>query len=253
MGLTCWVLRTFRCFSSERCVCSWVRGVAPGGGGLREAAEPAGAAPEGSVAPAVAQQTVRGRGPAEVQQALQVHFLFSSSLTGAAWFSAAFGFVLTGRFCSQGGHRSGQSPAASRRTRPERAVRVLGHRAGEGRTFICSCQVVRTFVARLSLNGSGFFTDLLVVCLSYLAAGCSFDAAKVISRKNDASSLKAAAGLARISGEEVLAQSLALRCAKDLAAAQDWVGAQEVLSSQPGLLVRLHKPPEPVIKPAAVF
>lgn len=83
--------------------------------------------------------------------------------------------------------------------------------------------------------------------------GGGFDAAKVVSRKSDASSLKAAASLARISGEEVLARSLALRCAKDLAAAQDWVGAQEVLSSQPGLLVRPHTPPEPSTGPAGVF
>ncbi|CAJ1063279.1 gem-associated protein 5 [Xyrichtys novacula] len=75
----------------------------------------------------------------------------------------------------------------------------------------------------------------------YLAAGSSFDAAKVISRKNDVPSLRTAASLARISGEVALAQSLALRCAKDLAADQDWVGAQEVLSSQESLLVhRLH-------------
>ncbi|XP_068592685.1 gem-associated protein 5 isoform X2 [Cebidichthys violaceus] len=75
----------------------------------------------------------------------------------------------------------------------------------------------------------------------YLAAGASFDAAKVIARKNDVASLRTAAGLARISGEVALAQSLALRCAKDLAAAQDWTGAQEVLSSQESLLVhRLH-------------
>ncbi|KAI3373888.1 hypothetical protein L3Q82_022456, partial [Scortum barcoo] len=75
----------------------------------------------------------------------------------------------------------------------------------------------------------------------YLAAGASFDAAKVVARKNDISSLRAAASLARISGEAALAQSLALRCAKDLAAAQDWVGAQEVLSSQESLLGhRLH-------------
>uniref|UniRef100_A0A3B5MNQ1 Gem (nuclear organelle) associated protein 5 n=1 Tax=Xiphophorus couchianus TaxID=32473 RepID=A0A3B5MNQ1_9TELE len=73
----------------------------------------------------------------------------------------------------------------------------------------------------------------------YLGAGCSFDAAKVIARKNDAPSLRTAADLARISGEEVLGQTLALRCAKDLAAAQDWVGAQEVLSSQSPLLVRV--------------
>ncbi|KAM4727035.1 gem-associated protein 5 [Anableps anableps] len=75
----------------------------------------------------------------------------------------------------------------------------------------------------------------------YLGAGCSFDAAKVITRKNDVPSLRTAADLARISGEEALGQSLALRCAKDLAAAQDWVGAQEVLSSQSPLLAhRLH-------------
>ncbi|XP_051257199.1 gem-associated protein 5 [Dicentrarchus labrax] len=75
----------------------------------------------------------------------------------------------------------------------------------------------------------------------YLAAGASFDAAKVIARKNDVSSLRTAANLARISGEVALAQSLALRCAKDLAAALDWVKAQEVLSPQESLLVhRLH-------------
>ncbi|XP_049896526.1 gem-associated protein 5 isoform X2 [Epinephelus moara] len=75
----------------------------------------------------------------------------------------------------------------------------------------------------------------------YLAAGASFDAAKVIARKSDVPSLRTAATLARISGEVALAQSLALRCAKDLAAAQDWVGAQEVLSSQQSLLAhRLH-------------
>lgn len=72
---------------------------------------------------------------------------------------------------------------------------------------------------------------------SFLAADASFDAAKVIARKNDVVSLRTAANLARISGEAALAQSLALRCAKDLAAARDWVGAQEVLSSQDGLLV----------------
>ncbi|KAM8900481.1 gem-associated protein 5 isoform 2-T2 [Spinachia spinachia] len=75
----------------------------------------------------------------------------------------------------------------------------------------------------------------------HLAAGAGFDAAKVIARKNDVPSLRAAAGLARISGEAALARSLALRCAKDLAAARDWVGAQDVLSSQDSLLAhRLH-------------
>nr|XP_020442714.1 gem-associated protein 5 isoform X2 [Monopterus albus] len=75
----------------------------------------------------------------------------------------------------------------------------------------------------------------------YLAAGAGFDAAKVIARKHDISSLKTAASVARISGEVALARSLALRCAKDLAGAQDWVGSQEILSSQENLLVhRLH-------------
>uniref|UniRef100_A0A665TTQ9 Uncharacterized protein n=1 Tax=Echeneis naucrates TaxID=173247 RepID=A0A665TTQ9_ECHNA len=75
----------------------------------------------------------------------------------------------------------------------------------------------------------------------YLAAGTSFDAAKVISKKNDIPSLRTAASLARISGEVALAQSLGLRCAKDLAAAENWLEAQEVLSSQESLLVhRLH-------------
>lgn len=73
---------------------------------------------------------------------------------------------------------------------------------------------------------------------SYLSAGASFDAAKVIARKNDVPSLRTAATLANIAGEAALAQSLALRCAKDLAASLDWRGAQEVLRSQEQLLVR---------------
>lgn len=75
---------------------------------------------------------------------------------------------------------------------------------------------------------------------SHLAAGAGFDAVKVIARKNDVPSLRAASALAKISGELDLAQSLALRCAKDLAASLDWVGAQEVLSSQENLLVRTY-------------
>lgn len=75
----------------------------------------------------------------------------------------------------------------------------------------------------------------------YLSAGASFDAAKVIARKNDVPSLRTAATLANIAGEAALAQSLALRCAKDLAASLDWQGAQEVLSSQEQLLAhQLH-------------
>ncbi|XP_077448071.1 gem-associated protein 5 isoform X2 [Stigmatopora argus] len=75
----------------------------------------------------------------------------------------------------------------------------------------------------------------------YIAAGASFDAAKVISRKNDVTSLRMAARLADMAGEVVLSQSLALRCAKDMAAMQDWIGVHEVLASHRGLLVhRLH-------------
>lgn len=85
------------------------------------------------------------------------------------------------------------------------------------------------------LNGSSLIG--LTSSPSYLAADASFDAAKVIARKNDVLSLRTAASLARISGDSSLAQSLSLRCAKDLAAARDWVGAQEVLSLQDSLLV----------------
>nr|XP_057943708.1 gem-associated protein 5 isoform X2 [Doryrhamphus excisus] len=75
----------------------------------------------------------------------------------------------------------------------------------------------------------------------YIAAGASFDAAKVIARKNDISSLRTAAALASVSGEDTLAQSLALRCAKDLASMRDWIAAQDILASQESLLVhRLH-------------
>ncbi|XP_061659471.1 gem-associated protein 5 [Syngnathoides biaculeatus] len=75
----------------------------------------------------------------------------------------------------------------------------------------------------------------------YIAVGDSFDAAKVITRKNDVTSLRAAARLASAAGEFALARSLALRCAKDLAAARDWIAAQEVLASHHSLLVhRLH-------------
>lgn len=59
------------CVSSS----SRVRGVEPDGGGLRQAAVPAGAVPEGSVPPAVSQQAVRGRRPAALAQTLQVRFL----------------------------------------------------------------------------------------------------------------------------------------------------------------------------------
>ncbi|KAM6984625.1 gem-associated protein 5 [Aplochiton taeniatus] len=75
----------------------------------------------------------------------------------------------------------------------------------------------------------------------YLAVGACFDAAKVIAKKSDPSSLSMAAELARIAGEPQLAHSLLLRCAKDLAANQDWLAAQEALQSLDSLLpYRLH-------------
>ncbi|TRY96147.1 hypothetical protein DNTS_028341 [Danionella cerebrum] len=70
----------------------------------------------------------------------------------------------------------------------------------------------------------------------YLAADCNFDAAKVIAKKGDVSSLKTAVSVAQISGERELAHSLALRCAKDLQHSQDWTTLQEVLRTQDSLL-----------------
>uniref|UniRef100_A0A8C5CGQ9 Gem nuclear organelle associated protein 5 n=1 Tax=Gadus morhua TaxID=8049 RepID=A0A8C5CGQ9_GADMO len=66
----------------------------------------------------------------------------------------------------------------------------------------------------------------------YVAAGAGFDAAKVVSKKSDAPSLRAAATIARLAGESQLAHTIALRCAKGLAASLDWVGAQQVLKAQ---------------------
>uniref|UniRef100_A0A8C1RTW9 Anaphase-promoting complex subunit 4 WD40 domain-containing protein n=1 Tax=Cyprinus carpio TaxID=7962 RepID=A0A8C1RTW9_CYPCA len=70
----------------------------------------------------------------------------------------------------------------------------------------------------------------------YLAADSNFDAAKVIAKKGDVISLRTAANLAQISGENELAHSLSLRCAKDLMLFQDWAAAQEVLRMQDSLL-----------------
>ncbi|XP_056302848.1 gem-associated protein 5-like [Danio aesculapii] len=70
----------------------------------------------------------------------------------------------------------------------------------------------------------------------YLATDSSFDAAKVIGKKGDVTSLKTAAHLAQITGETELAHSLSLRCAKDLIATQDWKAAQDVLRTQDSLL-----------------
>lgn len=70
----------------------------------------------------------------------------------------------------------------------------------------------------------------------YLAADSTYDAAKVIAKKGDVMSLKTAAELALIVGENALSNSLALRCARELLTAQDWLGAREVLQAQESLL-----------------
>ncbi|XP_066572558.1 gem-associated protein 5 isoform X1 [Amia ocellicauda] len=70
----------------------------------------------------------------------------------------------------------------------------------------------------------------------YLAADSAFDAAKVIAKKGDVVSLRAAAELALIVGEKDLSHSLSLRCAKELLSVQDWLAAQEVLQTQESLL-----------------
>ncbi|XP_010968331.1 gem-associated protein 5 isoform X1 [Camelus bactrianus] len=63
----------------------------------------------------------------------------------------------------------------------------------------------------------------------YLGATSAYDAAKVLSKKGDATSLRTAAELASIVGENELSASLALRCAQELLLARNWVGAQEAL------------------------
>lgn len=68
-----------------------------------------------------------------------------------------------------------------------------------------------------------------VAAKCYLGAGAAYDAAKVLAKKGDAASLKTAAELASIVGEDELSASLTLRCAQELLLARNWVGAQEVL------------------------
>ncbi|XP_006894808.1 PREDICTED: gem-associated protein 5 [Elephantulus edwardii] len=63
----------------------------------------------------------------------------------------------------------------------------------------------------------------------YLGASSTYDAAKVLAKKGDAASLRTAAELASIVGEEELSASLALRCAQELLLTRNWVGAQEAL------------------------
>ncbi|XP_010637973.1 gem-associated protein 5 isoform X4 [Fukomys damarensis] len=63
----------------------------------------------------------------------------------------------------------------------------------------------------------------------YLGATSPYDAAKVLAKKGDAASLRTAAELASIAGENKLAASLALRCAQELLLTKNWVATQEAL------------------------
>ncbi|NWV13038.1 GEMI5 protein, partial [Ptilonorhynchus violaceus] len=63
----------------------------------------------------------------------------------------------------------------------------------------------------------------------YLGASSPYDAVKVLAKKGDMTSLRTAAELALICGEEQLSATLSLRCAQDLLLARNWVGIQEVL------------------------
>ncbi|XP_048344202.1 gem-associated protein 5 [Sphaerodactylus townsendi] len=75
----------------------------------------------------------------------------------------------------------------------------------------------------------------------YLGAASPYDAAKVLSKKGDSTSLKAAAELALTAGEKDLSVTFSLRCAQELLSAKNWVGAQEVLQQHECLLVRGHR------------
>uniref|UniRef100_A0A8B9SD63 Gem nuclear organelle associated protein 5 n=1 Tax=Apteryx owenii TaxID=8824 RepID=A0A8B9SD63_APTOW len=66
----------------------------------------------------------------------------------------------------------------------------------------------------------------------YLGASSPYDAVKVLAKKGDVTSLKTAAELALISGEEELSATLSFRCAQELLSSRNWVGAQEVLQQQ---------------------
>lgn len=74
---------------------------------------------------------------------------------------------------------------------------------------------------------------------SYLGAASAYDAAKVLAKKGDAASLRTAAELASIVGEDELSASLALRCAQELLLARNWVRAQEALQLHESLKVSL--------------
>uniref|UniRef100_A0A8D2LAI0 Gem nuclear organelle associated protein 5 n=1 Tax=Varanus komodoensis TaxID=61221 RepID=A0A8D2LAI0_VARKO len=70
----------------------------------------------------------------------------------------------------------------------------------------------------------------------YLGAASPYDAAKVLAKKGDATSLKTAAELALIAGEKDLSVTFSFRCAQEFLSSKNWIGAQEVLQQQESLL-----------------
>lgn len=96
------------------------------------------------------------------------------------------------------------------------------------------CVAVEEGLGDLFMTLRGF-----LLYYSYLGAASAYDAAKVLAKKGDAASLKTAAELASIVGENELSSSLALRCAQELLLARNWVGAQEALKLHDSLKVSL--------------
>ncbi|XP_028574181.2 gem-associated protein 5 isoform X1 [Podarcis muralis] len=70
----------------------------------------------------------------------------------------------------------------------------------------------------------------------YLGAASPYDAAKVLAKKADTTSLKAAAELALIAGEKDLSTMFSFKCAQELMSSKNWVGAQDVLQQHESLL-----------------
>nr|XP_060621501.1 gem-associated protein 5 isoform X2 [Anolis sagrei ordinatus] len=70
----------------------------------------------------------------------------------------------------------------------------------------------------------------------YLGASSPYDAAKVLAKKGDTASLKAAAEVALRAGDRDLSVTLSFRCAQEFLSSRNWVGAQEVLQQHESLL-----------------
>ncbi|XP_041050023.1 gem-associated protein 5 [Carcharodon carcharias] len=70
----------------------------------------------------------------------------------------------------------------------------------------------------------------------YLTARSPYDAAKILAKKGDVASLRTAAEVASIVGERELSSLFSSRCALDLLALRNWLGAQDVLRPQESLL-----------------